>query len=231
MKPLRILDLFITEYCNLSCVYCSSNNNIKTFISLDELKNMDYDKYTVINILGGEPLLHPEILDILKYYSSEKFKDKTVILYTNGTMLPKLNIKEKYNINVLLTFHSFGDEVQEIYTSTIENIFYKNIRYQMLYTLGTFKQLKEFNSNELASKIFIGFDIDLDTDIKYLVKIKKYLNNFDLYPVNLLFQKKEENIVRNTDLVLYSVSREAKTEYHEGFQFCLLKYHFEWDKN
>lgn len=224
---MKILDIFITELCNLSCSYCTSTNNIKSFISLNELKGIDYSNYDTINILGGEPLLHPEIIDILEFYNT---MDKTIILYTNGLLIQKLNLK-KYsfnNINILLTFHTFGDEVRETFEYTNTNKFYKNIRYQMLYTLSNKKNLIEFNSNKLAPEIDLGFDIYLDITIKHLIQIKKHFKNFNLKPIELLFQKKETNIIRSTDLILKS-NTPITTEYSKVNSFCLLKYHFQWD--
>jgi len=194
---------------------------------LDELKDIDYGKYDVINILGGEPLIHPEIIEILKYFGSNEFQDKTIILYTNGLLISKLDLKKySFNINVLITFHTFGKEVLSTYNYTQEYKFYNNIRYQMLYTIENREELKKFNTNELAPEIYIGYDIYLDINMKHLVWIKRHLNNFNLKPVDLLFQKEEKNIVRTTDLIL--TNQKLKTEYHEGFQFCLLKYHFQW---
>lgn len=229
---MRILDIFITEYCNLSCPYCTSVNNIKSFISLNELKNRDYSKYDTINILGGEPLLHPEIIEILEYFNSKQ--NKTIILYTNGIMIPKLKLKQyKFsNLNILITFHNVDNlsEIESIYNYVNDNKFYNDVRYQMLYTIKNKALLKIFNNHYLVKNIMLGFDIYLDTDIKHLVFIKRYLNNFNIEAIKLLFQKKEENIVRSTDLILKDTLDKPKTEYHEGFQFCLLKYHFQWDK-
>lgn len=228
---MEILDIFITEYCNLSCSYCSSTNNVKSFISLEELKNIDYSKHSVINILGGEPLIHPEILDILAYYNSELFKNKTIIVYTNGLYISKLNFKNYTfdNLNFLLTFHLFNNSIEDIYNYTQKHIFYKNIRYQMLYTKSNINDLKKFNTHYLASKIILGYDIYLKFDIKDYVHIKNNFKNFNLEAIDLMFKKNESDMIRYTSLIQMTNKKTPRLENHEGFQFCLLKYHFEWN--
>lgn len=93
---LPTLEVFITECCTLRCRDCShlikfykqpKHYNMETIIQyLDNvLRVVDYLEEVVI--LGGEPLLHPEISKLLYYCgNSEKIGDITVI--SNGTISP-----------------------------------------------------------------------------------------------------------------------------------------------
>lgn len=81
--------LAITEACNSNCKHCrvikyhSKVEFEKIIKVIDKIKN----ETRIINITGGEPLLYPQILQLIKY-----IKEKTplkVSLSTNGYLLDK----------------------------------------------------------------------------------------------------------------------------------------------
>jgi len=88
------LQLFITSKCQCSCEGCFAedwmNQCKKPYISKEQVRNIldDFEEKggKQVNILGGEPLLHPEIGPILYYIKGRKFK---VTLYTNGIGIDK----------------------------------------------------------------------------------------------------------------------------------------------
>ena len=94
-KQKRFLDVHIVEHCNLNCKSCAHFSPIaeKSYISLDELEQMYknlqpiYDKFfNSIHLMGGEPLLHPKINQIIKL--TRKYFSKTEIqIVTNGIKL------------------------------------------------------------------------------------------------------------------------------------------------
>ena len=83
--------LVITDDCNLSCGYCTEFipgappvpfETLKSRIDrLDELGVMVYD------LLGGEPILHPDLPDIIQYIKAKRQNGNMVILITNGFLL------------------------------------------------------------------------------------------------------------------------------------------------
>lgn len=79
--------LFVTSDCNLRCENCFSQYMYKNqFMSMEQIKkiidaNKRFDK---IDLMGGEPLVHPDINEIIKMLHS---MGKKVSLYTNGLML------------------------------------------------------------------------------------------------------------------------------------------------
>jgi MoaA/NifB/PqqE/SkfB family radical SAM enzyme len=79
--------LIVTRRCNLSCGYCSEYDNFSTPIPLPILKQRidALHRLRVINIalLGGEPLLHPEIDEVIAYANGHA----QVSLTTNGFLL------------------------------------------------------------------------------------------------------------------------------------------------
>lgn len=94
------LDLSITNKCNANCIYCPTSRirNKKRFITLKEVKKIIDDlsypafisRYGHLSIIeiGGlfEPLLHPELIEILREFKS-KYPTPQVVFYTNGLLL------------------------------------------------------------------------------------------------------------------------------------------------
>lgn len=94
----------ITNKCNLRCKHCAAISLLEENTS--EYKNwkqvIDYvsDFVDTITLLGGEPLLHPEIEELIKYADS---RGKKILLITNGQADTKiLDAIMKYNIVSIL---------------------------------------------------------------------------------------------------------------------------------
>ncbi len=97
MINLDYIEFWATRHCNLNCKGCSSCSPImpEWFLDLqklnDDLSRLKYLGINIlnINILGGEPLLHPDIMKIFqlvrKIYSSAN-----ISLMTNGLLLPEM---------------------------------------------------------------------------------------------------------------------------------------------
>ena len=87
-------DIYATERCYEHCVFCSgrkgqedvSLKNFKTYVN-----NWINYGTTHINITGGEPLLHPQLPELVNYAYS---KGMDVALFTSGTFLNNENLKE-----------------------------------------------------------------------------------------------------------------------------------------
>ena len=94
---LEFLELHIVDTCNLNCKGCTSFSNISQYanfvdarllgIRLQKISNL----FTIerIRILGGEPLLHPDIVNILKTVR-QAFPYSNIELVTNGILLTKM---------------------------------------------------------------------------------------------------------------------------------------------
>lgn len=79
--------LIVTRRCNLSCGYCSEYDNVSASIPLAILKQRidALHRLQVINIalLGGEPLVHPDLAEVIAYAD----RRAQVSVTTNGFLL------------------------------------------------------------------------------------------------------------------------------------------------
>lgn len=87
----------IVDHCNLNCQCCNHFSPIAkpTFIDVEALGE-DLERIKLLTggdvgriwLIGGEPLLHPEIVSVL-YIARKVFPETHITLDTNGILLPK----------------------------------------------------------------------------------------------------------------------------------------------
>lgn len=96
-NSIETIEIHIVEHCNLQCKGCVHFSplaneeflDIKTFEKdLRRLHEITNGNIKIFNILGGEPLLHPNCIDFL-LLTREIFPDSIVKLVTNGILLPE----------------------------------------------------------------------------------------------------------------------------------------------
>ena len=94
--PVINLEMNVAYGCNLQCEYCSHLGRfMKGIVPLDELVHW-YQSWNHkiqprnVRIMGGEPLLHPQLETIL-YETRCHWQDSDIELVTNGLLLPKMN--------------------------------------------------------------------------------------------------------------------------------------------
>ena len=60
--------------CNLACTYCNEYDKVSDPVPLDEMKaridKLAYFKTSIITISGGEPMMHPQIYEIISHIRS-----------------------------------------------------------------------------------------------------------------------------------------------------------------
>jgi MoaA/NifB/PqqE/SkfB family radical SAM enzyme len=88
-KPLQC-SLYVTDRCNLDCAYCTEYDNSRPHPSLDDLKKWIRKIRELgtmrIALVGGEPLMHPNIVEIVHYCRELGFATS---LTTNGFLLTR----------------------------------------------------------------------------------------------------------------------------------------------
>ncbi len=88
----------LTKRCNLNCDHCYLDAEFRGGLRTDELNTEEcfrvIDQIAEVNpnafliLTGGEPLLRPDIYEIIRYAADRKFM---VVLGTNGTLINRAN--------------------------------------------------------------------------------------------------------------------------------------------
>ena len=116
---LKRIYLEISDYCNLNCDFCTSPRRNKTMMSFDNYKLIinkikGYAKELYLHVLG-EPLIHPNIIDMINYAKSFF----SVQITTNGRLIGSIEnelITSCFSrMNISLN-SSLGLEEKELYS-------------------------------------------------------------------------------------------------------------------
>lgn len=96
-KPLQC-SLYLTDRCNLDCSYCTEYDNSRAHPKLEDLK-LWIQKIRALGtmriaLVGGEPLLHPDVVEIVRYCRELGFATS---LTTNGFLLTRELLRELEN--------------------------------------------------------------------------------------------------------------------------------------
>jgi len=124
------LEMNVSLACNLKCEYCSHfGRQMKGVIPLDEL-SLWYKTWNHrivpenVRIMGGEPLLHPNLIEIIAMTRND-WPDSSVELITNGLLVPKMSdgffasILEN-EIKMTISRHFDGLEFDRLFESRIK---------------------------------------------------------------------------------------------------------------
>lgn len=123
---IKYLEHHIVNHCNLKCNGCSHFSGLadewyediedfkKDFKRLKEITN---GQVGTIRIMGGEPLLHPYVLDFL-IYTRELFPSTQIQIVTNGILLKKIyniaDVCNQYNIICCVSNYDINLDLQKI---------------------------------------------------------------------------------------------------------------------
>lgn len=209
-----IIYLEITDKCNLKCRHCSkksqeSGEELKKeeiFKIIDKLYNLGVSH---ICFSGGEPLIHREIFDVLRYARDKNF---AIWILTNGTLLDKKTASELKKIGVKVRISlDFPDKERHdsfrgkngAFEATIQGV--KNVLDEkldvylcMTATRYNYKDIdkminlcKKIGVNGLLVDSFIptgrGKEIEGECDLnakereEFLKDLYKKMNNSDIY--------------------------------------------------
>lgn len=127
----NLMSLAITEKCNANCEHCSfhtkdireKNNPLRKEEYIKIIKDAQEIGVTVINIVGGEPLLNPDIFEIINSIDKNL---STVILFTNGYYL-KEHAKKLKQCGLDGVYISIDSAIEKKHNKfrKIENLFEK----------------------------------------------------------------------------------------------------------
>lgn len=88
--------LIVTRRCNLSCGYCNEFDKISQPVPFEVLKQRIEHLtgelgVTIMDFLGGEPLLHPQIVELVRY---AKVRGCWTNIITNGLLLSAHRVQQ-----------------------------------------------------------------------------------------------------------------------------------------
>jgi MoaA/NifB/PqqE/SkfB family radical SAM enzyme len=187
-KKLEVFWLRLSYVCNNNCIFCLDYENqidppVKA-MPLDEIKKEikkvknTADKKIVLS--GGDPTLHPDLAQIIKYAKKEGFAKVQVI--TNGRMFVYQKfIKELIEAGldeVTISFHSHIPEIYEKLTGIKDSF-------------GQAKQGLDnlLNARQVAgNKLIINIDIVINKiNLPHLKQTIMFFADMGIYEFDLLF--------------------------------------------
>lgn len=129
-KPyLEYFSVNIVDHCNLNCKYCDHFAPLakEKYADIKDLEK-DFKRISsliniqLIGLMGGEPLLHPQLPEILKMARRVLPKTKLKI-YTNGILLPQQNrlfweTCRDYNISIAISRYPINLKLKTIYNAS-----------------------------------------------------------------------------------------------------------------
>ena len=108
----------ITTVCNGSCSFCPGTVRKKEFIAVQRYSDLldrisGFTEYVYMHLMG-EPLLHPELSELISLARAKGFKP---CITTNGKLLPRVgkSIIEAGVYKVSISVHSFEQGSREEY--------------------------------------------------------------------------------------------------------------------
>lgn len=146
---IRFVEVRITDHCNLNCMSCSQLSpiashkyvDVKTFTDdfrkLNELTN---GNIKTIKLVGGEPLLHPQLLEFMRIVR-EFFVSTRIVLVTNGILLLKQNDEfwktcSDMNVEISISHYPIKigyEEIQKISKNHDVRLGYATKKPQLMY--------------------------------------------------------------------------------------------------
>lgn len=182
-KRFQKIYIEILNTCNLKCSFCKESNRISKIMSEEDFEKviLKIKKFTNLIALHvkGEPLMHPELEDILKICEVNNI---LVNITTNGTLLlEKVDILAKSNSvrQINISLHSIRKSQNDFVKS--EDSYLKDI-------LEAVKILKQKNNPYISYRLWNMKNIsENDENIKILKALEKE------YDIKDLIEKAKEN--------------------------------------
>jgi len=158
------LQIFITGRCNLNCRGCFARKAMKNNcgdISLEEYKEVVLKFLEKggkqINILGGEPLLHPELRKILDVNRENKIK---TTIYTNGYFLKNYSKEDFEGVKLRISLCSQEMQDKQIKKLPITDIpFDANFMISKKTTLNEMLDCANYVEKNYNSRVFFIFSM------------------------------------------------------------------------
>lgn len=173
----------VISSCNLNCIYCYAKPFTGYKPLLEQLEYLFYKTRREaqpfeVNILGGEPFLRDDIIDVLKL-AKDAFK--WVGVSTNGTLIPKLSHEQMVELRQL---NRNGLNIQVSLDSHIKNI-NDSLRGGFNDTVRGLERLDEYNIEFEVGIVVTRLNANHITDtVKWI--ITKFRNVKRIHLMNVM---------------------------------------------
>ena len=203
----------ITTKCNERCHYCHRFLNIQD-VSFDDnkkiLMNLIQEDIKRITWSGGEALLYPHILDLMKIAKENNIENK---LITNGEILAKdekMRDVFKYIDKITLSIDSVNNEVNEVLGRGYNH--FENVKEVLDY-------IKE---NSIKTEVTINTVVS-KKNLNEVQSLGEFLNNYNITALRVFkFIPLREAAVRNREQFDIS-NTDFETEKNKFFEFNNIK--------
>lgn len=153
-KRFKKIYIEITNICNLKCSFCPDTKRKKTFMKVKDFEKIikQIKKYTNLIALHvkGEPLMHPELEEILGICDSENIN---VNITTNGTLLYEkrnilINSSALRQINISLHSINENANMNSTYLNNVFEAVKKITNERNIYISYRLWNLKDISEND-----------------------------------------------------------------------------------
>jgi len=225
-KSILRVSLALSKKCNLKCPFCYANEcypipemNNQEF-SFDEIKDViiqaKKNGAKTITLVGGEPLIHPKIREIVFYINSHKI---IPLIFTNGTMINEDLAKFLYDNNCSIIVKMNSLDNPDIQNQMVGNV------------TGTFEKIK----NAISILLNLGFNKTKPTRLAIETVISK--DNLSEIPKIFRFARKN-NIYPYIELITPSgrgkeypnilSQKEAKEMFYKLLEIDQKEFGYSW---
>ena len=203
-RKIEYLRISVTQKCNLNCIYCkpdgsSEKYECKNMITPEEFGRIAYAMAAVgikrVRITGGEPLLRPDICEIIKAVSeTEGIED--ISMTTNGILLGEMayKLKEAGLKRVNISLDSLKESSFKYITgsSCLEKVME-----------GIKKSLEaSLNPVKINTVLIRGInDDEIDDIIKLARNLPVDIRFIELMPIGSFGEKNAGKIVYNSEII------------------------------
>lgn len=178
--PLQTVWLELRRKCNMHCIHCynSSNPYAETSkpMSVEQWKMIinqlkAYHPKTIV-LIGGEPLLYEELVDLIKCIK-EEIENIVLVLYSNLTFLNNeiINAIKEYDVKIVTSIYADNENIHDSIT-THKGSFIK--------TTTNIECLKANGVDVRANTVVMRNNQDvIESTIKYIKKLTDKLPKID----------------------------------------------------
>ncbi len=205
----------ITGLCNNNCLFCLDGNRTDRYHKkrkdiLKKIKEARDDKCIKLILSGGEPTIHPNIIDFVRYGKKLGFSKIQVI--SNGRMFASKEFTEriiKAGLDeVTFSIHGFNSKMHDSLTRVP----------------GSFRQIllgvkNVFNNSK---KMIVNTDTCITkSNYKYLPEIIRFIvEKAGITEINLMSMVPQENAWTYKNIILYDYKKIAPYV-HKVIDYCI----------